>query len=220
MRPRPEGRGELELFYAVKQHRGALQCGHDPKAVENIYLLLRVLPAVHASMRPRPEGRGERREWRRASSSRGRASMRPRPEGRGEPCSRQDRRARDGWRLQCGHDPKAVENLRQPRIAADRGASFNAATTRRPWRTLLLRLAMLLVADSFNAATTRRPWRTPDAPRRHVRAGFQLQCGHDPKAVENDGPPVYGGAVHAASMRPRPEGRGERRRARGRARRR
>ena len=39
---------------------------------------------------------------------------------------------------------------------------------------------------------------------------LKLQCGHDPKAVENHGPVgVRHTANSPASMRPRPEGRGE-----------
>ena len=47
------------------------------------------------------------------------------------------------------------------------------------------------MANGFNAATTRRPWRTSFSrgPRRCVGT---LQCGHDPKAVENDATPMQG----------------------------
>ena len=37
--------------------------------------------------------------------------------------------------LQCGHDPKAVENQRNACQLLVNARSFNAATTRRPWRT-------------------------------------------------------------------------------------
>ena len=110
------------------------------------------------------------------------ASMRPRPGGRGEPCV-----------------PPTLD-------AGDDG--FNAATTRRPWRTAS-RGAADDDARGFNAATTRRPWRTrqgasPGRPatdasmrprpegrgerpacRKIDRDARRLQCGHDPKAVEN-----------------------------------
>ena len=60
MRPRPEGRGEQIDHPAFEQPMIQLQCGHDPKAVENL-ALADALRATHlASMRPRPEGRGER----------------------------------------------------------------------------------------------------------------------------------------------------------------
>ena len=64
----------------------ALQCGHDPKAVENDLDDKGNKLPDGASMRPRPEGRGERHG---ASGvlKRGLSPM-----------------------LQCGHDPKAVEN--------------------------------------------------------------------------------------------------------------
>ena len=104
-------------------------------------------------MRPRPEGRGERR-GRDSRARRLGASMRPRPEGRGERHRGKEGRRRLG--LQCGHDPKAVENIE---LTTADGARFNAATTRRPWRTL---------------------------PRDgRLASGDGLQCGHDPKAVEN-----------------------------------
>ena len=129
MRPRPEGRGEPHGRVAERRP---------------------------ASMRPRPEGRGERQTA--ATLVCMAASMRPRPEGRGEPASSDGRAAVSGfnaattrrpWRteptpsalaqtltwLQCGHDPKAVENDDQP-AAARAVTGFNAATTRRPWRTL------------------------------------------------------------------------------------
>ena len=38
-----------------------LQCGHDPKAVENNSLATNYVLTQLASMRPRPEGRGELR---------------------------------------------------------------------------------------------------------------------------------------------------------------
>ena len=63
------------------------------------------------------------------------------------------------WLLQCGHDPKAVEN------SNSRGRYYNQA--------------------------------------------LKLQCGHDPKAVENVGVGHDRERLAAASMRPRPEGRGE-----------
>ena len=84
--------------------------------------------------------------------------------------------------LQCGHSPKAVENQAwfRPVEAKHR---FNAATARRPWRT----------------------WRA-----RIQAAKHELQCGHSPKAVENKLGPVECCPAAGASMRPQPEGRGER----------
>ena len=133
-------------------------------------------------MRPRPEGRGER-EGRPHGGRVGAASMRPRPEGRGE-----RRGTKTPWRR-------------------DRG--FNAATTRRPWRTTTDCAVMLVGTKRFNAATTRRPWRTSTFTAT-IGLPFQLQCGHDPKAVENVTDLVILRKRPAgASMRPRPEGRGE-----------
>ena len=236
MRPRPEGRGERRTSCGAMDASGRLQCGHDPKAVEN-------------SVR-----------W-------------------DDPAERR--------RLQCGHDPKAVENLSTHRVSWHAMACFNAATTRRPWRTA--RSTALAAAErdasmrprpegrgepavdradaeladgasmrprpegrgeravpsaddragavasmrprpegrgervptrchvgptaSFNAATTRRPWRTLERRRRSLKPGSELQCGHDPKAVENPrGTRPIARRLPCASMRPRPEGRGERQR--------
>ena len=160
MRPRPEGRGEL--WDIVDSHALTHRTRFNAATTRRPW---RTLPffRVHAehqraSMRPRPEGRGELLNA--SGDANGHAaSMRPRPEGRGEP---QDRSA-----SRCFI------------------SGFNAATTRRPWRT--------------KPATTRTGARHRDAsmrPRpegrgepRSIRArhaGSSLQCGHDPKAVEND----------------------------------
>ncbi len=208
MRPRPEDRGErrpslasdwpcrIAGFNAATARRpwrtiGALciprrqcelQCGHGPKTVENFTLAFSSAVGMEASMRPRPEDRGE--PWVPVYTS-----------------FFQDQ-------LQCGHGPKTVENgelQHQPRRGS-RG--FNAATARRPWRTLPVdriqnahdkasmrprpedrgeRGAVLLGQlgnGSFNAATARRPWRT-GAMNNEIQAFMQLQCGHGPKTVEN-----------------------------------
>ena len=89
----------------------------------------------------------------------GRASMRPQPEGRGEhalldgddssasalQCGHSPKAVENvstaktcllrAVKLQCGHSPKAVENHIQKSSQADRKGCFNAATARRPWRT-------------------------------------------------------------------------------------
>ena len=109
MRPRPEGRGELCYNEIGNGEQPELQCGHDPKAVENEQLLGL---CGHAGL------------------------------------------------LQCGHDPKAVENALVFCTVSGGIRSFNAATTRRPWRT-----------------ARRMLYQWSEA---------KLQCGHDPKAVEND----------------------------------
>ncbi len=158
-------------------------------------------------MRPRPLGRGERgrvgrwrarrscfnaatasRPWRTAGpplrqADVGQASMRPRPLGRGEQLAAVFRAiSRDG--LQCGHGLSAVENGTPTSAARVPGASFNAATASRPWRTP--------VATWCQTA--------PDT----------LQCGHGLSAVENNPPVARSRSSGRASMRPRPLGRGER----------
>ena len=182
MRPRPEGRGEPGQRESVTPRPLALQCGHDPKAVENLARIYAVGASLHgfnaattrrpwrtrrlrgakvdtrpASMRPRPEGRGEQSNPPSCVSASHRASMRPRPEGRGEPgrdqhavklveASMRPRPEGRGepsrqpdavftQRLQCGHDPKAVENQVDDLFVRAGKTGFNAATTRRPWRT-------------------------------------------------------------------------------------
>ena len=134
-----------------------LQCGHGPKAVENVHLRFQRHDVHRASMRPRPEGRGEPTAGHGRYAPSNTTSMRPRPEGRGEP----------RW---------------PPRSRGGR-SDFNAATARRPWRTILGRFLP--------------PW--PD----------ELQCGHGPKAVENAGERRGPYWRLQTSMRPRPEGRGE-----------
>ena len=157
--------------------------------------------------------------------------MRPRPEGRGEPVERSalTRSARGfnaattrrpwrtrppyRWNFAWSSRFNAATTRRPWRTAVRRlaetiGAGFNAATTRRPWRTPRLRDG-LEGSSGFNAATTRRPWRTRGATP-PTTAHDLLQCGHDPKAVENvrRSKPMTQTAF-TASMRPRPEGRGE-----------
>ena len=187
MRPRPGGRGERVLSASdAAMTRKILQCGHDPEAVES-HRSPRpsTTPIRLASMRPRPGGRGEhgrraaasycgrfnaattRRPWRApakrndANAARPRTSMRPRPGGRGE------------------HLRAAAEYL-------ERRRSFNAATTRRPWRAAGCggRPHPTAVLH-FNAATTRRPWRAAVRLRTSINWAVQLQCGHDPEAVES-----------------------------------
>ena len=162
-----------------------LQCGHGPKAVENVRRL-----------------RGP---------SRGRS-------------------------LQCGHGPKAVENAAGQRPLRRGGENFNAATARRPWRTWAssYRPSSLigLLQCGHGPKAVENYLLTP-RPSAHL----PLQCGHGPKAVENAQPRLgerwpclnfnaatarrpwrtgheADGAARVAdtSMRPRPEGRGERRR--------
>src|SRR5207302_1958121 len=88
------------------------------------------------------------------------------------------------------------------------------------------------VNTRFNAATAKRPWRTEEGDGKNFST-FRLQCGHGQEAVENlpitTGSPSYMklqcghgqeaveneqvsgdlAAAEAASLRPRPRGRGE-----------
>ena len=182
MRPRPEGRGERGTVAERFAHR---RCRFNAATTRRPWRTWRTRcpsesPLV-ASMRPRPEGRGERdRKPPPDIMARG-ASMRPRPEGRGE--------------------------RRVPLAMVLPGYSFNAATTRRPWRTRTNRPAPP-ASGRFNAATTRRPWRTRRADAVDCLVA-RLQCGHDPKAVENGQMASRVNRGRRASMRPRPEGRGE-----------
>ena len=85
--------------------------------------------------------------------------MRPRPEGRGEPSRARGTFDRRRDKLQCGHDPKAVENRA--------GLACNA-------HELLLQCGHDPKAvennSTYRSSSPWPPW---------------LQCGHDPKAVEN-----------------------------------
>ena len=280
MRPRPGGRGEPPTATADGLAGRQLQCGHDPEAVEKpSHRNVAIAPVgLSASMRPRPGGRGEPHRSRTGIAP-STASMRPRPGGRGEPQA--PALGRTSWKLQCGHDPEAVENReRATAWSARREASmrprpggrgepatrrgghdpaaasmrprpggrgerwnagtawrrhwasmrprpggrgelqlrtarrtwtsrFNAATTRRPWRDGGPACSHGR-RRSFNAATTRRPWRGTAELAKHAPSA-ELQCGHDPEAVENPRPASDRHQQRRASMRPRPGGRGDRR---------
>ena len=209
MRPRPEGRGEQGLVGVVLACQHRLQCGHDPKAVEN-------RPAL-------PRLRGRRGEGLQCGHDpkavenfhRGpevvhfpAASMRPRPEGRGERVVSTPRSIAN-VSLQCGHDPKAVENRRPGGVDHANKTSFNAATTRRPWRTGVARLqarGLVQLQCGHDPKAVENEGTSP-----YMQAAFGgLQCGHDPKAVENVYARGHTRGHTDASMRPRPEGRGER----------
>ena len=202
-----------------------LQCGHDPEAVENRDAASRVADATVASMRPRPGGRGEPASCGLGWSRRTTASMRPRPGGRGESPVRQYGRRRSlasmrprpggrgehaagaasgAYRLQCGHDPEAVESHRGLPDVASMASCFNAATTRRPWRAASLPTSTM--RSRFNAATTRRPWRARADGARTYTTRFNAATTRRPwRTARWHGVPRR----HRASMRPRPGGRGE-----------
>ena len=82
--PQPEGCGELNGQKLIGVARIGLQCGHSPKAVENVRVGELLPRSGDASMRPQPEGCGEQPapDFERASFHG--ASMRPQPEGCGE----------------------------------------------------------------------------------------------------------------------------------------
>ena len=189
-----------------------------------------------ASMRPRPEGRGEPHLHRPVRRTQYQASMRPRPEGRGEHrASRSDTRprphgfnaatARRPWRTRLSRRlPSASANcfnaatarrpwrtLTHARQATTGTERFNAATARRPWRTVIEWPLVRCGRPCFNAATARRPWRTrwTMASVPVTDGGFNAATARRPwrtSALR----PWKQLTVCKASMRPRPEGRGER----------
>ena len=192
----------------MRMARSALQCGHG------------------------------RRPWRTAAVARAaegyavNASMRPRPKAVENHLERW--RIIQRLSLQCGHGPKAVENCIAPMPAraserlqwghgrrpwrtarlstpySSASAGFNAATARRPWRTQPLPQREPCPLHGFNGATARRPWRTCCSRRSRNAWHVALQWGHGPKTVENPRSLRHGMRRSCkASMRPRPEDRGE-----------
>ena len=109
--------------------------------------------------------------------------MRPRPEDRGEP--------------------------RYAAALAVPGGSFNAATARRPWRTLVLR-AFSMVHVRLQCGHGPKTVENHYGHRSGTSTPAELQCGHGPKTVENRDSGVTPDSINGASMRPRPEDRGER----------
>ena len=110
MRPRPGGRGEG--LAALKGITGGkpLQCGHDPEAVESTSIR-NATPALKP--------------------------------------------------LQCGHDPEAVES--EPQRPRPRKQPFASMRPRPGGRGEKVGgVAAMPITASFNAATTRRPWRGQD----------------------------------------------------------
>ncbi len=59
MRPRPEGRGDLQCAGTALTCSSGLKWGHGPKAVETVRREVQGLVSHDASMGPRPEGRGD-----------------------------------------------------------------------------------------------------------------------------------------------------------------
>ena len=233
MRPRPEGRGEPPVSFPPSYYRLVLQCGHDPKVVEN--------PSARSSGRRsiiRFNAATTRRSWRTPGGARHYMGWTTLQCGH-DPKVVENQNGR--WllsvkrKLQCGHDPKVVENDGAFRAGALLiGASMRPRPEGRGERhyavpalwgedalqcghdpkvvenTAPARSSSASGRRRFNAATTRRSWRTlrRGACRRLPRL---LQCGHDPKVVENQDSTGDRPTARTASMRPRPEGRGERR---------
>ncbi len=186
-----------------------------------------------ASMRPRPEDRGERPTTRRRWNSVSAASMRPRPEDRGE----QDRRGRTRLEQEGFNAATARRPWRTKGSPTAHDATHEASMRPRPEDRgePAIRGGPTSGADGFNAATARRPWRTSRRERSLPQDIAMLQCGHGPKTVENliAGTPCvlsrdwcFNAATArrpwrttrtprmiqprtCASMRPRPEDRGE-----------
>ena len=230
MRPRPEGRGEPDRPPLPQRSNRRLQCGHDPKAVENMSRSSSLCASAAEKLQcgHDPKAVENARAGSSGTSSAPTASMRPRPEGRGEPF-RSLQRTKTGksfnaattrrpWRtrptyaargsrqlLQCGHDPKAVENLSFS--GRDAAHGLRASMRPRPEGRGEPRLFQPLPVAStgFNAATTRRPWRTASMDSPCSSSQSALQCGHDPKAVENEARAVWrsltGGSFNAATTR-------------------
>ena len=238
MRPRPEGRGEHNGVKINASHDIDASMRPRPEGRGEPRLrVLQVASTLDASMRPRPEGRGEPPEAVAGVTSDGPVLQCGHgPKAVENQRSSLRRATRSSTVLQCGHGPKAVENIAVRDRHAAASAGFNAATARRPWRTSAAIMAFAQWRSCFNAATARRPWRTTACgtlrpcrtdcfnaatarrPWRTMadtaaRSDFavMLQCGHGPKAVENADCRDPNGDMPGASMRPRPEGRGERR---------
>ena len=231
MRPRPEGRGEPTTSCGPRARCEMLQCGHDPKAVEN-----RGHDPRTSRRPPRFNAATTRRPWRthprdQAVAASLKASMRPRPEGRGELFGRRQPHA-PIIELQCGHDPKAVENTeKEPNTssswALQCGHDPKAVENKiqKDGLTLIFHASMRPRPEGRGERRRRR--RSPSKDSRlqcghdpkavenrtsaaTLRTGTRrLQCGHDPKAVENGANAAGWGRLVWASMRPRPEGRGE-----------
>ena len=135
--------------------KAKLQCGHDPEAVERRIGKVGATWLEEASMRPRPGGRGEPRPSGCAPVGDGFNAATTRRPWRDE---RQEGEILSLDRLQCGHDPEAVENR-----SGDKGDRLTTASMRprpggRGERGLAGRCSTTKFRR-FNAATTRRPWR-------------------------------------------------------------
>ena len=236
MEPRPEGRGDLSIVgvglsgsscfngAAARRprRRGTdteptrqprLQWSRGPKAAET--------PGRRTQWPPHQpcfNGAAARRPRRRALLVLGvevsAASMEPRPEGRGD--IRAANSARICWRLQWSRGPKAAETGGRFRGASDAGLlqwsrGPKAAETRASCIAVSPSHALQWSRGPKAAETTAAASRSPSVAK--------LQWSRGPKAAETPHEGASPGDACEASMEPRPEGRGDYRRASGRCRR-
>ena len=187
MRPRPEGRGEQHDPGRRKTRLQRFNAATTRRSWRTLCAALSIAVPWRASMRPRPEGRGE------PHRTPSRAPAVPRLQ-----CGHDPKVVENPFQyylqntagmLQCGHDPKVVENDASRQWSARRARGFNAATTRRSWRTW-----PECGADHDNIGASMRPRPEgrgePGALWPERGADHELQCGHDPKVVENGSPPA------------------------------
>src|SRR5579883_196965 len=142
--------------------------------------------------------------------------------------------------LQWGHATMGVENAKAALVSRIQDVSFNGATPRWAWKTAqtcaiehsinasmgprhdgrgkpAARRAAPGLSQSFNGATPRWAWKTPK-PSRLIRRLVELQWGHATMGVENGLVRARLPRLAGASMGPRHDGRGKRRRSTSRRR--
>ena len=166
----------------IPRVESGLQWGHDLSVVESARRADPRLALGPASMGPRPLGRGIDLTGV-AMAGQILASMGPRPLGRGI--------GRSAARRSSG------------------SSGFNGATTSRSWNPAALRRAVRRTSG-FNGATTSRSW-NPASREFPAEVPKRLQWGHDLSVVESPRPRRGSARARAASMGPRPLGRGIRR---------
>gem|GEM_PF-899588 len=210
-----------------------LQWGRDLSVVESIRHGLGSASSPRASMGPRPLGRGIPGTVGSGGVPGAAASMGPRPLGRGI-CSSIHWLAGMRW-LQWGHDLSVVESrvcVAAPRVGARASMGprpLGRGISARRWvlggqsrasmgpRPLGRGIAPFAAANGaqttrFNGATTSRSWNRAEVLVL-LASDTTLQWGHDLSVVESTGPSPLSRWYRAASMGPRPLGRGIRTRA-------
>ena len=135
----------------------------------------------------------------------GQPSMGPRPEDRGKQSGlRSIASGKDSFNgATTRRSWKTWIVRRPPRMVT----AFNGATTRRSWKTTTFSAADTRTT-SFNGATTRRSWKTTTSSSQSSPFS-RLQWGHDPKIVENSKTVRERSGRRYPSMGPRPEDRGK-----------